>query len=220
MTNKNYIAAGVAAIVLSGALWWFIGSANRSATDPFADLAIPSKLQDDEPVKKRVQAEIDGAKAMYKKDPKGWNTWIAIGNVRSLVEDYRGAISAYQKSIDIQPNNVLGYRNIAVAYKYNLRDFASAEPFFRLAINNNPQEADLYIELAQLLDKQLKLPDKAEAAYIEGLKATQNYPDIMVALAEFYKNYGQTAKYKETVKKLLALYPKNEAYQKAYGGVK
>lgn len=218
--KKNYLFIGLCALILgAGAWWWSAGGARpgRGGADPLAGIVIPEQLARDADTRQRVQQEIDGTMAMFERAPDSWNTWIAIGNLRSFVLDFDGAIAAYQRAVDIQPNNILGYRNIANVYATNLRDFSRASAYYRLAIKNNPQDADGYLELGALWRRQLKNPAEAEAVYVSALSPTQNYPDILVALIELYKETKQTDKERATAKKLLTLYPDNDGYRNAYG---
>ncbi len=190
---------------------------NNNIADPFVGIVIPEEF--DEATRAVVQQNIDQTIAMYNESPDIWETWIAIGNLRSLLKDYEGAISAYRQSIVLQSNNVLGYRNMAEIYRVNLQDYIKAEEYYKLAIENNFSDYELYISLALLQHNKLNNIEKAESTYLEGLMKTSNNSDIMIRLIRFYKTTGQQEKFEQRAKQLLELYPDNEAYWKEWGGI-
>lgn len=202
-------------IAVAGYLWKQKGGVFMDTNkDPFANVQVPEGL--DEATRKEYEYRITGTKAMYAESPQIWETWIAIGNLKSLLGDYTGAVAAYQKSIELQGNNVLGYRNIAEVYNTHLKDYEKAASYYRLALNNNFLDSDLYIALAQVYDHQLNQDDKAEQVYLEGLQKTQGHPDIFIRLVKFYKDNGNTGKYKEYARKLIEANPGNSAYKEAF----
>lgn len=205
----------ILALALAGYLWKQKGGVLVDPNkDPFANVQVPEGL--DDATMKEYEYRIAGTKALYEENPNIWEAWIAIGNLKSLLGDYTGAIAAYQKSIELQGNNVLGYRNIAEVYNTHLKDYEKAASYYRLALNNNFLDSDLYIALAQVYDLGLKQDAKAEQVYLEGLGKTQGHPDIFIRLVRFYKDNGNVDKYKEYARKLIEANPGNSAYKEAF----
>lgn len=186
-------------IALGGAYFLFSrnnnqegGSVGKESSNPFENIVIPESF--DEATREVIQEKIDNTKIMYDDKPDIWETWINIGNLKVLVEDYQGAIDAYRKSIQLQSNNILGYRNIAEVYKNNLKDYEKAKEYYRLAIEINPKDIELYIALA--LVEEFKLEDyaAAEETYLNGLKNTNNDFSLLHRILTFYKNRGELEK--------------------------
>lgn len=180
--------------------------------DPFADVHIPSGI--DENTQKTYQEKIDQTKEAYKNDPNIWETWIAIGNLKRLLKNYEGAIAAYQRSMSIQPNNILGYTNIAHVYEENLQDYKKAVDYYRLAMNNRVTDPDIYIELGNVLFYKLHQNAEAEKIYLEGLKKAKMHPDILYQLIIFYKETGNREKYEEYVRLARKGFPTQTRFSK------
>lgn len=163
--------------------------------DPFANMAIPEEF--DEATRAVAQKKIDLTKEAYLERPNIWETWIGIGNLKVLLKDYQGAIDAYRQSLILQSNNILGYRGIAEVYNKNLEDFEKAEEYYKLAIENNPVDPEIYISLALVQDFRLNNPEAAENTYLNGLNRTDNHSSILNRLINFYKKKGDAEKQKK-----------------------
>lgn len=224
MNQKKLIFFGaIFALLFAGWQGWVWFEKSREsrmvggqAGDPFANLVIPAKYTADPATKQVIEGKIAATKAMYAEKPDIWETWIAIGNLKALLEDFHGAIAAYTEANARQEHNILGFRNIAEMYRQHLRDYKKAEEYYRLALKSQLDDGSLYISLAFIQYKHLGKPEAAEQTYLAGLSATKDTRDIMTALIQFYKDTGNTEKYAENVRALLAQYPDNMSYREAY----
>lgn len=223
--QQRYIFFGAILLVLAILGWqgWVFFEKGRESKmvgeelDPFSGLTIPEKYLADTATKKVIEDKIAATKVMYAEKPKIWETWIAIGNLRALLEDYKGAIRAYEQSIALQPNNILGYRNIAEIYNQHLKDYKRTAEYYKLALENEFNNAELYTALAFVYYKQLGNNEEAEKIYIEGLRRTSFDSSILTALIQFYKDTGNTEKYIENVRLLIERNPDNTFYRDTYG---
>lgn len=188
---------------------------NTAISAPFANMAIP--MDYDEATRAVIQEKIDGIKKKYEEKPDIWEIWISIGGLKTLLKDYDGAIAAYRQSIVLYRENPLGYRGIAEVYNQNLKDYKKAQEHYKLALEINPGDVEVYIALAVLQYYRLNDAQAAEKTFASGLARTQNNEEIMVRLIRFYNTIGDKAKEKNTAKLLLQLHPDNEAYQKEWG---
>ncbi len=222
MTDKQkffWFATLLLLIALGYGLWREKGSRQPSAAeDPFVGITIPADL--DDATRARLQTDIDDKKKMYAEKPDIWETWIAIGGLKYSLNDYDGAIEAYKKSLAITPNNILGLRNIAEVYRLGIKDYKQAASYYRLAIKNNFSDPDLYIQLAQISQYQLKDNSAAEKTIMEGMVKLGNDRSLLGALINFYESTGNRPKYEETVRRLRAAFPDVEQYQEAWIDVK
>ena len=160
--------------------------------DPFANIVFPEGI--DEATREVMQKNIDGARAMYAKMPEAWETWIAIGSMRQMFGDYNGALSAYHQSIGLQSNNVLGYRNMAEVYNKNLNDYEKAEVYYKLALENNTIDSEIYVSLALVQQYKLNNPEAAEKTLLSGLTRVTDKRDILLRLIALYKTTNQLDK--------------------------
>ncbi len=213
----------IALVIILGGGWYFFHQTKTAevsvATDPFANIVIPDVYATDPATKQVIQNKIDLTKKLYMDKPNIWETWIAIGNLKSLLQDYPGAVVAYQKSLDITGNNLLGNRNIAMIYDQNIHDYAKAEVYYRAAIKSDPTASDLYIALAEMEYQRLQRPDRAESVFLDGLAQTSNNPELWSHMIAFYQATGNTTKYAAAVRALVQAYPNNQAYRQKYADV-
>ena len=226
MNKQRLLTAALALILLVGVGWLVIKQLKGDQVentpvdhnrDPFANIKVPDGL--DPLVAARYEEEIAGTKKLYEEKPDIWETWIGIGNVKNMLEDYDGAIAAYRKSLEITPNNILGYRNLAEVYRQGKKDNQTAATYYQLALQQNFADIELYLELAQIYHKQLNQPDKALEVYESARARWPTKPDVLTALINFYKDTGDKTKYAETVKFLRRTYPDNELYRTSFRDV-
>lgn len=228
--KKKWIFIITLIAVLIILAWFIFPRKNRTAPpqqsttvvqeDPFASLVIPQKFQTDAATKQVIEQHINDAKKLYKEKPNVWESWVAIGGIRLLVEDYRGAIDAYKKSAKLAPNNPVSYRDIASVYDTNLRDNENAAYYYRLAIRNNPRDADLYVLLGNLQYQRLHNANAAETTYRDGALHSADPAQLMTMLVFLYQKTGDTQKYKDEVRQLIQKYPQNAAiYRRQFSDV-
>lgn len=203
------------AILIIGAFAFRIWSVGRQSSlpttreelvrDPFRGLVMKDSW--DEATRGVMENKLADMRKMHADKPSIWETWIGIGNLRSLFGDYAGAISAYEQSLAITGNNILGYRNIAMVYENDLRDYTKAADAYRKAIQNSAYEPDMYNALALLLANRLDNRAEAEQTYILGLQRTGGDPTLFRGLIRLYKEIGDRAKEKQTAQMFIARYP-------------
>jgi tetratricopeptide (TPR) repeat protein len=223
--QKNNITIIISVLVILLFSWFIYKNQTSNVVDfvvdhnldPLANVVVPDGL--DEATATRYKFEIDGTKEMYQDKPDIWETWIAIGNLKNLLKDYEGAISAYEKSLLLTKNNVLAKRNIAEVYFQGLKNYESAAVYYQLAVDQNLKDVESYMGLALTYHKQLGDLEKAEKAYKDGLHNLPGHPDLMTRLINFYKDIGEQEKYAETVRELRRQQPNNEVYRNAYQDV-
>ena len=219
MSNNKLI--GLAVVILAATLGFFLWTRNTvdvSVSDPFIGVKVPDSISDPSE-RARVALDIEEAKKMYASKPDIWETWIQIGGLKYSLNDYSGAIEAYKKSLAITSNNILGLRNIAEVYRLGLKDYEQAATYYRLAIRNNFSGPDLYIQLAQISQYQLKENAAAEKALVDGMAKLGNEKSLLGALINFYESTGNRPKYEETVRRLRAAFPGEERYKSAWTDV-
>lgn len=205
MNKKNLITFLSIALILVGLVggyyWYTQKKAYASIVqDPFADLKIPEGL--DDATKQVYEEKITATKEMYAKLPNIWETWVAIGNLKSLLRDKTGALAAYQHSVTLQPNNIVAERNIAALYDTDLHDYERAVAHYRAAIKNDANNTELYINLITIQWKKLHDQAAAKKTLEDGLKGTRNGYDLVNFAVSFYTEIGDTAS-AENYKKML-----------------
>jgi len=90
------------------------------------------------------------------------------GNKKYIKGDYKGAIKAFSKLIEIEPNNIYAHINLGIA-KMDLGNYISAIDYFTKAIELDSENADAYKNRA-LAYYSL---DKEDEALLDYKKSTQ-----------------------------------------------
>src|SRR5438105_15031201 len=75
--------------------------------------------------------------------------WTDKGNAAAQQGDYEGAVEAFEKAVEINPNDARARYNLALAQQY-LGDSELAIAGYRRAIDLDPQLLDAYINLGNL----------------------------------------------------------------------
>ena len=77
-------------------------------------------------------------------------SWIDLGILWKQVDDYDGAVLAWNYASEISPLNHISYTNLGNLYHLYLNDYVKAEENFLIAINNKQDNIPAYIELHSL----------------------------------------------------------------------
>lgn len=91
--------------------------------------------------------------------------------------DLESRISRYQKVIQLDPKDVLGYFSLGTAYLEGKR-LEEARKAFEQAIQVDPQHSPSYFNLGVTLES-LKEPSKAVEVYRKGIKVAEDRGDII-----------------------------------------
>ena len=165
----------------------------------------------------RLEEKITSAKDLYEKQKNDTWTWIVIGNMYEFAHDYDRAIGAYKKVTALNESEYISRMNLAYIYENQKKDFTLAEQYYKKVLDLTAGNPTSYINLARLYEFKLERVTDAEKVYLDGLTAVGDNPDLIVALIRFYQRQNMNDKAVEQAKKLLALYPDNEAYQNDFG---
>lgn len=152
-----------------------------------------------------------------KKSPFKDRSHLNLGMSLEGMQDYKGALKEYKKTIDLNPSYALPYNNIGVIY-CNTSDFDAAIPWFKRAIQIDSKYADSHYNLA-LVYKQMGMIDEAIDEYkkTEGIKPD----DVSVCreLGFLYMQIGKTESALPEFEKVLRLMPKDWEVLKETGKI-
>ncbi len=159
-------------------------------------IEISAKLTQDETTK--MVKEITELYENLKQNADYEPGWVQLGILRKFIGDYEGAAIAWKHASVMRPKDWVPQSNLGDLYHFYLKDFAQAETYLKKAIANEPANAFLYKNLADLYA--LSYKEKAylaEPTLLDGLKKNPHSTDLMVALADFYREKGDKTKAKE-----------------------
>lgn len=114
--------------------------------------------------------------------PSNGALWANLGLERKSIEDYTGAIEAYEYALKMMPNNAIVAENLGVLYGDYLRNYPKAEEYYRLAIAIDANAPHRYLRLFDLYQYALKDTEKAKAILEEGLRAIPGEPSLQALL--------------------------------------
>ncbi|KAA0259422.1 tetratricopeptide repeat protein [Deferribacter autotrophicus] len=136
---------------------------------------------------------------------------ISKGNQLFLDGKYQEALRFYEKGV--KENRSVAYYNIGVSY-YLLGDLEESEKYFKLAIDDDKNFKEAYINLVAVLIQENKV-DEAEKyiQFLEGYKDLKTY----INLANLYLKKGSTAKSYYYFQKAMEIDEKNEFVRASYG---
>ena len=119
------------------------------------------------------------------------------------------AVSAFQKLIELAPNEPLGYANLGLVH-LRLGQYQQAETHIRKALDLAPGNADIRLMLAELLD----VTDRRDEALQELRQNLQKEPDhfkTLYALAEQARNNNDNNEAERHLQHIVDLLPANLA---------
>ncbi|OHA18737.1 MAG: hypothetical protein A2664_04495 [Candidatus Taylorbacteria bacterium RIFCSPHIGHO2_01_FULL_46_22b] len=108
-----------------------------------------------------------------KKNPRSVELWIEVGLTWQMISDYTGAQEAWEYALTLSPNNYIILGNLGFLNGFYLKNFTSAETYFKRALVVSPQ-LYLYEQLFSFYRDALQNPTKARALAEEGKKKTGN----------------------------------------------
>jgi tetratricopeptide (TPR) repeat protein len=89
----------------------------------------------------------------------------------------QGAIDAYQKALELTPDNPNLHYNLGIEY-LKASKFSEAASEFKKVIELNPKEEDAYYNLGVLYDSYLGDKDTARAYYVKYTKMTRDSEEV------------------------------------------
>jgi len=132
-------------------------------------------------------------------DPENAQPWFVFGNAKEFLNDHEGAIAAWKKTLEFQPQNFVAAANIATNYQYFLRDFEQAEFYYYEALSGSKAYTPAYQGLADLY--QYSMPERKELFEPLLQDAAVNDPKnaipYYVSLVEFFAEEGDLTKARE-----------------------
>lgn len=135
-------------------------------------LVFPDSMS--ESMQRETELRINNFIGNLEANPDDFNSWMDLGLLRKLIEDYEGAREAWEYGSIIRSKNTLSFLNLGVLYGYFLKDNARAELNYLKAIENNTADLQLYGQTYEFYRDVLGDNDKARQIIEIGVK---NNPD-------------------------------------------
>ncbi len=128
---------------------------------------------------------------ILKSDSSQFNAWLDLGSYRKQSGDYEGAREAWEYAAIIAPESYVPWNNLGDLYANYLKDYPKAEENFKKSIQKKSDYINGYRALYELYHYSYK--EKASLApqvLKDGLSKNPKSTDLMVLLAQYYKEAG------------------------------
>ncbi len=147
--------------------------------------------------------------------PYSKQAWYNLGQAHFCLQDYENAIEAFEYAFIIDDQFDFAYKD-GIEACIELGDYAKALKFTLEAVENIPEDADLYLKLGQIY-LHFKKYQKAKQAALTALKIEPNYPEVHFTLGEIYFKEENYVSAIHSYRKAVELDTKREEYVAALG---
>ena len=133
------------------------------------------------------------------KEENSFGGWFDLAAQYKIIEDYESTRDIWEFLGESFTGNNTVFSNLGNLYHYDLKDFPKSEESFRKAIENDKSNIQSYIGLHELY----KYSYKQETSLvidilIEGIEDNPINIDLMITLANYYKERGNMSKGDQT----------------------
>lgn len=142
-------------------------------------------------VKKILTDNIKRLTDILKGDSSQFNAWLDLGSYRKQTGDYEGAREVWEYAAILAPESYVPWNNLGDLYAHYIKDYPKAEQNFKKALILKPDYIGGYRALYELYYYSYK--EKASLApqiLKTGLSKNSRSTDLMVLLAQYYKETG------------------------------
>lgn len=147
-------------------------------------------------------------------DPKDWESWNNLGNVRHALQDWEGSVEAHRRSVEINPLAAPGRLNYASALREAAR-YDESETEFRKMAADFPDDAKPLRELHILL-KDLSRDEEAVEAIEAAIEREPTNIELLLARASHLSLLHKMNASEAAYRHVLSIDPTNPA---AYLGI-
>jgi tetratricopeptide (TPR) repeat protein len=195
--NKTFLYFLAVLILIVLAVTFFV--LKKPAEEYFLDVQV------DEQTRQELETRIAQNLEIFKEFPKDYNALLDMGNIEATLGNASQAIDYFKKAWEAIPTNATPWLNIGNIY-IRLGMYREAEQAFLKAKDVNRGYYFVYFNLAKLYKDYLtEKSDKVRTVYLEGLKNTDNDPQLLY----FFSTYlGETGNYSEAIEYMKAFMDK------------
>ncbi len=126
-----------------------------------------------------AESKVASIQIELKKDSKVWSNWISLGIAQKGGGDFIGASLSWKYASFLAPSDFISLANLGNLYAYSIKDNGMAEVYYKQAIAKGPQQAYLYIQLAEVYRDAFSDREKARAIIEEGLTKIPNDQSLL-----------------------------------------
>ena len=132
--------------------------------------------------------------------------WLTLAIYRKASGDIVSAKEIWEYITKRWPGDFVAYSNLGDLYHYQLKDYQKAEFYLRKTIDSSFKNIGAYINLYNLYHFSYKeKSENAPLVLMEGISKYGDNPDLLIALAVYYKESGNNAEARTEYEKALTL---------------
>lgn len=192
--RRRAVLIGIGAILVIGGLWMTVGEswwANYRESAELESLRTQSEVAEPADRIIELRQELSRDKNDLELLLTLGNNWKQIADVTLDMRHYDKAISAYERAFVASGNSsALALANKAVVYTLK-KEYAQAEATYRLAIEKNPGEPQLYNSLVEVLRFANAEPSKIIDVFRLGMEHLVENAPLVQSLAEYLREVGR-----------------------------
>ena len=141
-----------------------------------------------------ITASIKVLEDRLKQDAADPGTWTNLGAIRKIIGDFEGAKQAWEYVAILSPKNTTPLYNLADLYGNFLKQYGTAEKYYKKVISIDPLDTNAYRNLFDLYNNVYKIGSGAAPSILkQGIAANPNAIDLHVLLARYYRAQNDTA---------------------------
>jgi len=159
----------------------------------------------------KLIAEVERLNSELEKFPNNYETFLKIGNIYMMLEEYEKAEIVFLQAVEAEPNYAPAYANLGELYGSFGEEKLKAVEYYKKAIELTPWRSQYYRSLADLYRSDF--PEKENEIEPLMLNGAEKYPenkDFYTYLASYFRqknNLGKAIYYLEAA---LKIEPDNE----------
>lgn len=155
---------------------------------------------------KEFLVDLEKIISAIKKDYKDVDNWTQLGLTRHVLGDDIGASEAWEYAKLLDPENYQTWENLGDLYQSDLKNYMKAEENFKKVIALKPDYSRGYSNLIYLYTNSMKEKSgQIPEVYKNGITANPDNVDLMVSLADYYKEQGNVAEAKKVYQQALTI---------------
>lgn len=141
---------------------------------------------------------------VLKADNSRFDAWLDLGSYRKQIGDYEGAREAWEYVALLSPSYYVPFNNLGDLYAYFIKDNLKAEENFKKSIEVNPSIVGSYRALYDFYrNVYTEKSNLADDVLLQGLSKNPKSTDLMILLAQYYKEAGDKEKARTYYQKAL-----------------
>src|SRR3989344_7326911 len=164
-----------------------------TAKIPNLNRAIIFRADISQEVREIVTKNITRLTTSLKEDSTQFGDWLELGVQYKIAGDYEGAKGAWEYAGFLGPETYIPWNNLGDLYVNYLKDYPKGEMYYRKSIEKKIDYIQGYRALYELYYFSYKEKwNLADDILLEGLSKNPKSTDLMILLAQYYKETGDT----------------------------